>query len=69
VAEVAGGRTTLVVTHAPHLLRSAFNVVLDGGSVAAMGTHEELVAAGGVYAEMYETWMRHGGAARSSAAG
>lgn len=31
VADVAAGRTTLVVTHAPHLLRSTFNVVIDGG--------------------------------------
>ncbi len=49
VAEAAAGRTTLVVTHAPHLLRSAFNVVLDAGKVAAMGTHEELVAGSEIY--------------------
>ncbi|WP_437566701.1 ATP-binding cassette domain-containing protein [Sorangium sp. So ce542] len=40
--EVAGGRTAIVVTHAPHLLRSTFNVLLDGGRVAAVGTHESL---------------------------
>ncbi|WP_155798977.1 ATP-binding cassette domain-containing protein, partial [Sorangium cellulosum] len=40
--EVAGGRTAVVVTHAPHLLRSTFNVLLDGGRVAAVGTHESL---------------------------
>ncbi|WP_437284599.1 ATP-binding cassette domain-containing protein [Sorangium sp. So ce406] len=40
--EVAGGRTTVVVTHAPHLLRSTFNVLLDGGRVAAVGTHASL---------------------------
>jgi ABC-type multidrug transport system fused ATPase/permease subunit len=44
VAELANGRTCLVVTHAPHLLRSDFNVVLDGGRVAAVGTHDELAA-------------------------
>ncbi|HTN90539.1 MAG TPA: hypothetical protein VL242_42995, partial [Sorangium sp.] len=38
----AGGRTAVVVTHAPHLLRSTFNVLLDGGRVAAVGTHESL---------------------------
>ncbi|WP_437893397.1 ATP-binding cassette domain-containing protein [Sorangium sp. So ce124] len=40
--EVAAGRTAIVVTHAPHLLRSTFNVLLDGGRVAAVGTHESL---------------------------
>ncbi len=49
VAELSGGRTTLVVTHAPHLLRSVFNVVLDGGKVAAMGTHAELVEGSEIY--------------------
>jgi ABC-type transport system involved in cytochrome bd biosynthesis fused ATPase/permease subunit len=39
VAEVAAGRTTVVVTHAPHLLGSTFNVLLDAGRVAAVGTH------------------------------
>lgn len=40
----AGGRTHLVVTHAPHLLRSDFNVVLREGKVIAEGTHAELSA-------------------------
>ena len=42
VAEIAEGRTCLVVTHAPHLLRSTFNVLIDGGKVVGLGTHEEL---------------------------
>lgn len=42
VVELAGGRTTIVVTHAPHLVQSTFNVVMDQGRIAAMGTHEEL---------------------------
>ncbi|MBK8257563.1 MAG: ABC transporter ATP-binding protein [Polyangiaceae bacterium] len=43
VSELAAGRTCVVVTHAPHLLKSTFNVVIDGGKVVAQGTHEELV--------------------------
>lgn len=49
VAEIAAGRTCVVVTHAPHLLRSTFNVVLDGGQVAGIGTHEELLATSEIY--------------------
>ncbi|WP_438021557.1 ATP-binding cassette domain-containing protein [Sorangium sp. So ce315] len=47
--EVAGGRTAVVVTHAPHLLRSTFNVLLDGGRVAAVGTHEALRESSALY--------------------
>ncbi len=43
VGELAAGRTCIVVTHAPHLLQSTFNVVLDRGKVVGQGTHAELV--------------------------
>ena len=33
-------------------------VVVDAGRIARGGTHDELVAAGGRYAEMYATWVR-----------
>jgi ABC-type multidrug transport system fused ATPase/permease subunit len=49
VAEIAAGRTCVVVTHAPHLLKSTFNVVLDAGKVAGIGTHEELSASSDIY--------------------
>jgi ABC-type transport system involved in cytochrome bd biosynthesis fused ATPase/permease subunit len=49
VAEIAAGRTCVVVTHAPHLLKSTFNVVLDAGKVAGIGTHEELSATSEIY--------------------
>ena len=61
VAEVAAGRTTLVVTHAPHLLRSAFNVVLDAGRVAAVGTHEELVGGSEIYRSLLAEGLRRVG--------
>jgi ABC-type multidrug transport system fused ATPase/permease subunit len=49
VAVAARGRTCLVVTHAPHLLDSTFNVVLEAGRVAGVGTHAELVEQSAAY--------------------
>ncbi|MBM4374837.1 MAG: ABC transporter ATP-binding protein [Deltaproteobacteria bacterium] len=44
VKSSSGGVTHLVVTHAPRLLASDFNVLLREGRVVATGTHDELVA-------------------------
>jgi ABC-type multidrug transport system fused ATPase/permease subunit len=49
VTELAAGRTCMVVTHAPHLLRSTFNVVIDGGKIVAQGTHAELAESSDAY--------------------
>jgi ABC-type multidrug transport system fused ATPase/permease subunit len=38
-------------------------VVVDHGRVVEQGTHAELVAAGGRYAEMFDTWSRQAEAA------
>jgi ABC-type multidrug transport system fused ATPase/permease subunit len=60
VAALAAGRTTLVVTHAPHLLRSAFNVVLDAGRVAAVGTHAELLEGSEIYRSLMAEGLKKG---------
>ena len=49
------GRTTLSVAHRLSTIALADEiVVLDGGRVAARGSHEELLETSGVYREIYE---------------
>jgi ATP-binding cassette subfamily B protein len=50
---LAEGRTTIAIAHRLSTVRDADQiVVLDQGSVAEIGTHEELIAAGGRYASL-----------------
>jgi ATP-binding cassette subfamily B protein len=50
------GRTSLVIAHRLSTIREADQIlVIDGGGVRELGTHEELLAANGLYAELYLT--------------
>lgn len=51
--QLAEGRTTIVIAHRLSTVRDADQiVVLDGGTVAERGTHDELLNAGGRYAAL-----------------
>jgi ATP-binding cassette, subfamily B, bacterial len=53
------GRTSLVIAHRLSTVREAEQIlVIEAGQVAETGTHEELLAAGGLYADLYLTQFK-----------
>ncbi|HUQ64320.1 MAG TPA: ABC transporter ATP-binding protein [Acidimicrobiales bacterium] len=53
------GAITLLVSHRFSTVRMAdLIVVIDGGRIVGTGSHDELMAAGGLYAELYELQAR-----------
>ena len=56
LATALAGRTSLVIAHRLSTIREADQIlVISDGQVAERGQHEDLLAAGGLYAELYRT--------------
>jgi ATP-binding cassette subfamily B protein len=59
MSAVARGRTTVLIAHRLQTARRAHRIiVIDAGLVAEDGTHSDLIARGGRYARMWETYSR-----------
>jgi ATP-binding cassette, subfamily B, bacterial len=56
---VMAGRTSIVIAHRlSTILAADLILVMDKGRIAERGTHEELLATGGIYSQLYETQFR-----------
>jgi len=56
------GRTSFVIAHRLSTIKDAdLILVMNQGSVIEQGTHDELLAAGGFYADLYQSQFANGG--------
>jgi ATP-binding cassette subfamily B protein len=57
---VMQGRTSIIIAHRLSTVRTADRIiVLKQGRIIEEGTHDQLLTAGGHYAELYNTYFRH----------
>tara|TARA_R110002073_G_scaffold24260_9_gene82157 strand:+ start:81815 stop:83626 length:1812 start_codon:yes stop_codon:yes gene_type:complete len=61
LGELMKDRTSIILSHRLAAVRRADQIaVLDDGKLVELGQHEELLALGGVYAEIYDTQLKEG---------
>lgn len=61
LAAVLEGRTTVAIAHRLHTAHDADRIaVVEGGRITELGTHAELVHAGGSYAHLWRSWHGEG---------
>ena len=59
IRELARGRAVILISHRFSTVRTADRIhILDEGRILESGSHDELIARGGRYAEMYEVQAR-----------
>ena len=57
LASVLDGRTVVAIAHRLHTAHDAHRVaVVEDGLITELGTHDELVDAGGAYAALWDSW-------------
>jgi ABC-type multidrug transport system fused ATPase/permease subunit len=61
LAAVLDGRTVVAIAHRLHTAHDADRVaVVEDGRVIELGSHDELLAAGGSYADLWASWTSEG---------
>jgi ATP-binding cassette subfamily B protein len=59
LAEALAGRTSIVIAHRLSTITTADQIlVIDDGRIVERGVHADLIAAGGLYADLYRTLVR-----------